>query len=77
MTEQSISYPYLSGFLQQTLKDFANLLAREGVIDPSNPVQFEKVQRLIDKELRRAVEAERDFSRTNTDTIRLREGMRG
>lgn len=57
-----INYPYMSGFLQSTLKGFANLLAREGVIDPSNSVQFEKVQRLIDKELKRAVEAERRFS---------------
>ena len=60
--QPSINYAYLSGFLQQTLKSFSNLLAREGVIDPSNPVQYEKVQRLIDKELRRAVEAEREFS---------------
>lgn len=60
--DQPINYPYLSGFLQQTLKSFSNLLAREGVIDPSNPVQYEKVQRLIDKELKRAVEAEREFS---------------
>jgi hypothetical protein len=62
MNDQSINYPYLSGFLQQTLKGVTNLLAREGVIDPSNPVQFEKVQRLIDKELKRAIEAEREFS---------------
>lgn len=62
MNDQSINYPYLSGFLQSAIKGFANLLVREGVIDPSNLVQFEKVQRLFDKELKRAVEAEREFS---------------
>lgn len=63
MTEtKPVNFAYRDGFLQSTIKGFANLLAREGVIDPSNPVQFEKVQRLIDKELKRAVEAEREFS---------------
>lgn len=60
-----INYAYMSGFLQSTLKGFANLLAREGVIDLSNPAfpeQYKKVQQLIDKELKRAVEAEREFS---------------
>jgi hypothetical protein len=65
MNDQSINYAYRDGFLRSTLKGFANLLAREGVIDPSNPIQFEKVQRLIDKELKRAVEAERQFSIEN------------
>ena len=57
-----VNFAYMSGFLTQVLKGFSNLLASEGVIDSSNPVQFEKVQRLIDKERKRAVEAEREFS---------------
>lgn len=56
-----INYPYMSGFLTQVLKSVDTLLAREGIIKFDSP-EYKKVQDIIDKELKRAVEAERRFS---------------
>ena len=59
--DQPISYAYLSGFLQQTMKGITDLLEREGIVKWNSP-EYRKVQAIIDKELKRAVEAEREFS---------------
>lgn len=61
MNDQSINYSYLSGFLQSTIKGVTSLLEREGIIEYGSP-EYKKVQDIIDKELKRAVEAERQFS---------------
>ena len=61
MQNNTISYPYLSGFLQQTLKDFPNVLEREGIVR-WNSKEYKKVMDLVDKELKRAHEAEREHS---------------
>ena len=54
----------MSGFLTQVLKSVDTLLAREGIIKFDSP-EYKKVQDIIDKELKRAVEAEREFSIEN------------
>lgn len=61
MNDQSINYPYLSGFLQQTMRSLPNVFEREGVVKWNSP-EYRKVMDIIDKELKRAVEAEREFS---------------
>lgn len=66
--DQPISYPYLSGFLEQTMRDLPNVFEREGIVKWNSP-EYKKVMDIIDKKLKRAVEAERDFSKANTDTI--------
>lgn len=60
--DNSVSYPYLSGFLEQTLRSFPNVLEREGIVG-WNSKEYKKVMDLVDKELKRAHEAERDYSR--------------
>ena len=66
MNDQSINYSYLSGFLQSTLRNIPDVLVREGLINwectLDNSSVFERIQKIIDKELKRAVEAERRFS---------------
>lgn len=55
------NYAYMSGFLQQTMKGITDLLEREGIVKWNSP-EYKKVMDIIDKELKRAVEAERQFS---------------
>lgn len=59
--DQPISYPYLTGFLQQTMRALPNVFEREGIVKWNSP-EYKKVMDIIDKELKRAHEAERDFS---------------
>ena len=58
---QPISYPYLTGYLQQTLKSLSTTLASEGIVKWNSP-EFKKVMDIVDKELKRAHKAEREFS---------------
>jgi hypothetical protein len=53
---------YLAGYLQQSLKTFHHVLEREAIIKWNSP-EYKKVMDLIAKELKRAHEAERDFSK--------------
>lgn len=59
--DNPVSYPYLSGFLEQTLRGFPYVLEREGIVG-WNSKEYKKVVDLIDKELKRAHEAEREYS---------------
>lgn len=52
---------YLAGYLEQTLRSFPNVLEREGIVGWNSP-EYKKVMNLIDRELKRAHEAERQFS---------------
>jgi hypothetical protein len=53
---------YLAGYLSQTMRNLPNVFEREGIIKWNSP-EYKKVMDLIDKELKRAHEAERDFSK--------------
>lgn len=59
--DNPVSYPYLSGFLKQTLRSFPNVLEREGIVGWNSP-EYKKVMDLVDKEIKRAHEAEREHS---------------
>ena len=61
MQNNTISYPYLSGFLEQTLRSFPNVLEREGIVG-WNSKEYKKVMDLVDKEIMRAHQAEREHS---------------
>ena len=61
MQNNTISYPYLSGFLEQTLRSFPNVLEREGIVG-WNSKEYKKVMALVDKEIMRAHQAEREHS---------------
>ncbi len=52
---------YLAGYLEQAFKTFHHVLEREAIIEWNSP-EYKKVMDLIDKELKRAHEAERQFS---------------
>ena len=52
---------YLAGYLIQTMRNLPNVFEREGIIKWNSP-EYKKVMDLIDKELKRAHEAERQFS---------------
>ena len=53
---------YLAGYLSQTMRGLPYVLEREGIIKWNSP-EYKKVMDLIDRELKRAHEAERDFSK--------------
>ena len=62
--DQPINYAYLSGFLQETLRGVPGLLEREGILEWNSPT-LKVVEGLMQEELKRAQEAEREFSRRN------------
>ena len=61
MHDQPINNNYLAGYLEQAFKSFHHTLEREAIIVWNSP-EYKKVMDLIDKELKRAHEAERQFS---------------
>lgn len=62
MDDQQINYAYLTGFLTSRLKDIPNVIAREGIVEWGSP-SYKVIEALVEKELKRALEAERDFSK--------------
>jgi len=62
MNDQPTNNNYLAGYLEQSFKTFHHVLEREAIIKWNSP-EYQKVMDLIDKELKRAHEAERDFSK--------------
>jgi hypothetical protein len=60
MNDQPINYAYLSGHLEQAFKNLPRTLAREGIIE-LHTVTFMKIQQLIEKEIKRSTEAEREY----------------
>ena len=62
MTNTPTNHSYLAGYLEQTFRDFYNVLEHEGVIVWNTPV-YKKVMDLIDIQIKRAYESERDFSK--------------
>jgi hypothetical protein len=52
---------YLAGYLSQTMRGLPCVLEREGIVGWNSP-EYKKVMDLIDRELKRAHEAERQFS---------------
>ena len=55
-----ICYPYLHGYLEQTLKSLSYDLVREGFLDCDKQDEFEK---LINEKIENAHKAEREHSR--------------
>jgi hypothetical protein len=62
MNDQSINNDYLAGFLISRLKDIPGIIAREGLVEWGSP-SYKVIEALVEKELKRAFEAERDFSK--------------
>ena len=60
--DQSTNNNFLAGYLFQTMRNLPNVFEREGIIEWNSP-EYKKVMDLIDRELKRAHEAERQFSR--------------
>ena len=61
MHDQPTNNNYLAGYLTQTMRNLINVFEREGIIVWNSP-EYKKVMDLIDRELKRAHEAERQFS---------------
>lgn len=61
MNDQPTNNNYLAGYLTQTMRNLINVFEREGIIKWNSP-EYKKVMDLIDRELKRAHEAERQFS---------------
>ena len=59
-----INYPYLTGYLESTLKRLPHALAREGIIKFDSKT-YQKISEQVEKELAKALKAEREFSTTN------------
>ena len=55
-----ICYPYLHGYLEQSLKGLAHDLVREGFVDRS---MQDKLEKLINKKIENAHKAEREHSK--------------
>jgi len=53
---------FLAGYLEQAFKTFHHTLEREAIVKWNSP-EYDKVKALIDKEIKKAYEAERDFSK--------------
>jgi hypothetical protein len=62
MTNPPPNNNYLAGYLEQSFKTFHHVLEREAIIKWNSP-EYKKVMDLIDKELKKAYEAEREFSK--------------
>lgn len=62
MDEQPINNDYLAGYLHQTLRALPGVITREGIVEWGSP-EHKAIERLVEKELKRAFEAERDFSK--------------
>jgi hypothetical protein len=58
-----ISYPYLTGALEQTLNGLTYDLISEGLVDRD---QREVLEKLINKKIERAIEAEREYTSSAT-----------
>jgi hypothetical protein len=61
MNDQPINNNYLAGFLTTTLKCLPGAITREGIVEWGSPAH-KAIERLVEKELQRAFEAERTFS---------------
>lgn len=53
---------YLAGFLHTVLKDMPSAVVREGIVGWGSPAH-KAIESLVEKELQRAFEAERKYSR--------------
>ena len=53
---------YLAGYLHQSLRALPGVITREGIVEWGSPAH-KAIERLVEKELKRAMEAERDFSK--------------
>ena len=53
---------FLAGYLEQAFKTFHHTLEREAIVKWNSP-EYDKVKALIDKEIKKAYEAEKDFSK--------------
>jgi hypothetical protein len=62
MNDQEINNDYLAGFLISRLKDIPNVIAREGIVEWGSS-SYKVIEALVEKELKKAFEAERDFSK--------------
>ena len=62
MHDQPVNNNYLAGYLHQTLRALPGVITREGIIEWGSPAH-KAIERLVEKELKRAMEAERDFSK--------------
>jgi hypothetical protein len=62
MHDQPTNNNYLAGYLEQAFKTFHHVLEREAIIKWNSP-EYKKVMDLIAKELKRAHEAERGFTK--------------
>ena len=62
MHDQPTNNNYLAGYLEQAFKTFHHVLEREAIIVWNSP-EYKKVMDLIAKELKRAHEAERGFTK--------------
>lgn len=62
MITTKIDYPYLAGYLEQSIKSLSNDLERNGIIKPRD----RKAQKIIDKiateMIQRALKAEKEFT---------------
>lgn len=53
---------FLLGYLEQSLRSFHHILEHEGIVKYDTP-QYDKVKALIDDVIKKAYEAEKDFSK--------------
>lgn len=61
MNEQPVNNNYLAGYLHQTLRGLPGAITREGIVEWGSSAH-KAIEALIEKELKRAFEAERRFS---------------
>ncbi len=62
MNDQPVNNNYLAGYLHQTLRSLPGKVAGERIVEWGSPAH-KAIEALIEKELKRAMEAERDFSK--------------
>ena len=62
MDDQPVNNNYLTGFLHQTLRGLPGAIACERIVEWGSPAH-KAIEALVEKELKRAFEAERDFSK--------------
>ncbi len=62
MNDQPINNNYLAGYLQSTLRALPSIITNEGIVEWGS-TEHKQLERLVEKALKKAIEAEREFSK--------------
>ena len=62
MTTTKINYPYLAGYLEQSIKSLASALERNGIIKPGDKKAQKLIEQIVEEKIKQAYKAEREFS---------------